>query len=293
MTAASLRSLFCLLISGIAADVAVSSVYMWSPFGYLTGSQCAQLEGGDIVTSEELAAELSRFNSPPDDAKPRNHHLVVQTSDRPEALLAFVYQKASLLNTDTSALRLIEEYLDSSKSCASVPFVDVRSTMSESLQSATRGDPRAQVLSLQLEQSNCGAILAQLQDSHLFGNGVTDLVQLRTDHKLDGECVRNLTALAIAMSKGRLVLAVTAEATKIITDIPCEMLLPHSRVLLQTIPGLPTAPGALQYISTPILMGLMLAFVLLLFLFIGITCLLSIDAPQRFATESLPVPKEY
>jgi len=150
----------------------------------------------------------------------------------------------------------------------------------------------------------------QIRDNaELFGNDATDLLTLRPMNgiPLDSGCVKRIIELVSSKTKNNVVFTFSAdEPTQIITDFSSDAVQSQQlyslerdekkiRSLLDTNGGVArnATPGALQYISTPILTGLMLSFVLLIFLFIGVGCLMSIDAPQRFATEALPVPKEY
>jgi len=185
------------------------------------------------------------------------------------------------------------------------------SGLSKTLSNSLGLNHKAQVVSYQLGASNCGAISTQIRDnSELFANGVTDLLTLRPEgDSLDVGCVKRIIELVSAKTNNHVVFTLSAdEGSTIITDFSNEAVQSHQfyslnrddkklRSLLETdgpaAPRNATTPGALQYISTPILTGLMLGFVLLIFLFIGVGCLMSIDAPQRFATEALPVPKEY
>jgi len=236
----------------------------------------------------------------------------VSPANRPEAVLSFFYPQLGKTKAGhASAVELLEETLGSSKSCVSAPFVEMESgSLSKTLSNSLGLNPKAQVVAYQLGASNCGAILMQIRDNaELFGNDATDLLTLRSvdDTPLDSGCVKRIIELVSSKTKNNVVFTLSAdEPTQIITDFPSEAVQSHQlysaredkkiRSLLETDDGKPkttATPGALQYISTPILTGLMLSFVMLIFLFIGVGCLMSIDAPQRFATEALPVPKEY
>jgi hypothetical protein len=285
-----------LLVSGIGAEVAVAPVFMWSSVGYFTGSQCTRQEVDSIVSAEELGWAVKHLIGTPQKGMEHNplQSLVAPASDRPEAVLAFVYSKPSILNADIQTT-LVEEYLQT-KPCLSVPFVDMgKTTSAQALTAAIRTNPQAQVVDLQLG-SSCDSVLASLGGSSLFSNGVTDLVLVHVSGKVEGSCAKKVIELASSKAD-RLIFAMTAESQSMVTDLPCEIdpaWHGASRMLLEdTIKATNTTAGRLQYISTPILMGLMLMFVMLMFLLIGVSCLMSIDAPQRFATESLPVPKEY
>jgi len=286
----SLHSLFALLLvlTGVGAEV-VAPLFMWSPHGYFTHSRCQQREFGEVVSSDDLASGIPGLGASSRGQGALNS--LVHDSSKPEAIVAFVYSKGELSH-DVSTRGLIEELLASSTSCVSIPFVEARKDLTQSLTSAVQGSAQAQVLSL--GSSTCDAVLDQLRAASLFSNGATDLIILQQP---DGSCVKRVIEL-VTSKQQRVVFAATEEPTTIVTEVSCEVeprKYRSSRVLLedQVAPPTNSTSAPLQYISTPILMGLMLAFVLLLFLFIGVGCLMSIDAPQRFATEPLPVPKEY
>jgi len=294
----SVSSMFSLLLlmNGIGADVAVAPLFMWSPRGYFTRSQCAQWEVGEVVSAEDISGAVRRLAGATADVQQSPlSDVVASSSDVPEAVVAFVYPKLSTLTKDVQVLQLVEGYLENSASCVSMPFVDAQKTISQTITSALRFNRKAQDFSLQLG-SDCDATMGYIRGSGLLSNGVTDLVVVRTDGMGDGACMKRIIELVAAQSEEKVVLALTAEPTSIVTDVSCEIDEPlrSSRVLLQmSPPNNSTSPGVIQYISPPILTALMLSFVLLMFLLIGVSCLLSVDAPQRFATESLPVPKEY
>jgi len=268
------------------------------------------------VSSSEVGASFRMLGKAGSQSKGSNalsEAFAKASPKRPEAVLSFFYpQLGQTRPGQASAVQLLEEVLGSSQSCVSVPFVELESTsLSKALSNSLGLNPKAQVVAYQLGSSNCGAILMQIRDNHeLFGNEATDLLTLRPQgDSLDNACVKRIIELVSAKTNNNVVFTLSAdEATTITTDFPSEAVQSHQffslnrddkklRSLLETdglkAPGNVTTPGALQYISTPILTGLMLGFVLLIFLFIGVSCLMSIDAPQRFATEALPVPKEY
>jgi hypothetical protein len=235
----------------------------------------------------------------------------VSPANRPEAVLSFFYPQLGKTKAGhAAAVQLLEETLGSAQSCVSAPFVEVSTSLSKTMSNSLGLNPKAQVVSYQLGDTNCGAILMQIRDNdELFGNDATDLITLRpqNDSPLDTGSVKRIMELVSAKTKNNVVFTFSAdEPTTIITDFPSEAVQSHQlysvghekkmRSLLEgdgKTPKVAITAGALQYISTPILTGLMLSFVLLIFLFIGVGCLMSIDAPQRFATEALPVPKEY
>jgi hypothetical protein len=270
----------------------------------------------ETVSSSDVAAGMRRLCKAGPQKGGSNVFLdyFAQSSpaNRPEAVLSFFYPQLSKKATRASAVQLLEDTLGSSRSCISAPFVNVESSsLSKTLSNSFGLNPKAQVLSYQLGSSNCGAILVQIRDNaDLFSNDATDYLTLRSqdDTTLDVGCVKRIIELVSSKSKNNVVFTLSAdEPTQIITDFPSEAVQAHQlysmentdkkiRSLLETgtdVPRNDTTPGKLQYISTPILTGLLLSFALLIFLFIGVGCLMSIDAPQRFATEALPVPKEY
>lgn len=313
------QTVLCVLLVGVSATVSSVPLFMWSPMGYFADSKCTEQEVMGSVSSSDVAASMRRLGKVGSQAKGSSSALLNafskdSSTDRPEAVLSFFYpQLGKTKHGHAAALQLLEETLKSSKSCVSAPFVEVDSgSLSKVLSNSLSLNPKAQVVSYQLGSSNCGSILMQIRDNaELFGNGATDLLALRPqdDSALDSECAKRIIELVSSKTKNNVVFTFSAdEPTQITTDFPSEAVQLHQlftekklRSLLDDneMPRLSnssnniTSPGALQYISAPILTGLMLGFVLLIFLFIGVGCLMSIDAPQRFSTEVLPVPKEY
>jgi len=309
------QTTLCFLVAGVSATISSVPLFMWSPLGYFSESRCTEQELSGSVNSGDVAAAMRRLGKAGAQSKGSSSVLVealakTSPADRPEAVLSFLYPQLNQAKPGfASAVQLLEESLGSAQSCVSAPFVQVESSsISKTLSNSLGLNPKAQVLAYQLGASNCGAILMQIRDNaELFGNGATDLLTLRPQAgaELDSQCVKRIMELVSAKTNNNVIFTASAdEPTQIITDFPSESVHSHQlyslerdnklRSLLETQgPQNVTTPGALQYISTPILTGLMLSFVLLIFLFIGVGCLMSIDAPQRFATEALPVPKEY
>jgi len=314
------QSVLCFLWAGsVSATVSSVPLFMWSPLGYFSGSNCLERELEGAVSSVDVAASMRRLGKAGSQAKGSSNALLesfaqVSPANRPEAVLSFFYPQLGKTKAGhASAVQLLEETFGSSKSCVSAPFVEVESgSLSKTLSNSLGLNPKAQVVAFQLGASNCGSILMQIRDNaELFGNEATDLLTLRSsdDTPLDSSCVKRIIELVSSKTKNNVVFTFSAdEPTQIITDFASEAVQSHQlyslnrddkkiRSLLETTEGEAPRnnanPGALQYISTPILTGLMLGFVLLIFLFIGVGCLMSIDAPQRFSTEALPVPKEY
>jgi len=313
-----LQTVVCFLLAGsVSASISSVPLFMWSPLGYFSGSKCTDQELSGAVSSSDVAAGMRRLGKAGSQAKGSSSALLdsfvtVSPANRPEAVLSFFYPQLGKAKAGhAAAVQLLEEALGSSKSCVSAPFVEVEGSLSKTFSNSLGLNPKAQVVAYQLGASNCGSILMQIRDNaELFGNDATDLLTLRSldDTPLDSGCVNRIIQLVSSKTKNNVVFTFSAdEPTQIITDFSTEAVQSHQlfsldhnqkkiRSLLETDGGVPsntTTPGALQYISTPILTGLMLSFVMLIFLYIGVGCLMSIDAPQRFATEALPVPKEY
>jgi len=311
-----LQTVLCCLMGSVFAAVSSVPLFMWSPLGYFSESRCTEWEVDDRVSSSDVAAGLRRLVKAGSQSRDNSNAFLDYFSqsspaNRPEAVLSLFYpQLGKAKATHSSATQVLEEALGASPSCIAAPFVNVDSgSLSKTLANSLGLNPKAQVLSFQLDGSNCGSILVQIRDNaDLFSNDATDLLTLRSadDQPLDTGCVKRIMELVSAKTKNNVVFTVAAdEPTQIITDFPSEAVQTHQwysldrqddkkiRSLLEEGARNTTTPGALQYISTPILTGLLLSFVLLIFLFIGVSCLMSVDAPQRYATEALPVPKEY
>jgi len=307
----------CCLVGNVYASVSSVPLFMWSPLGYFSQSKCTEWEIDQWVSSSDVAAGLRRLVKAGSQSKESSNSLLEyftpsSPANRPEAVLSLFYPQLSPGHLGhASATQLLQETFASSPSCVSAPFVTVDGSLSKTLANSLSLNPKAQVLSYQLGPSNCPSILVQIRDNvDLFSNDATDLLTLRSsdEHPLDRECVKRIIELVAAKTKNNVVFTVSAdEPTQIVTDFPSEAVQTHQlfstdhgedkkiRSLLEgggTVRAT-NSTGALQYISTPILTGLLLSFVLLIFLFIGVGCLMSVDAPQRFATEPLAVPKEY
>lgn len=309
----SFQTVLCLLFTGsVFGSISSVPLFIWSPLGYFREGKCTEQEVTDVVTASDVAAGMRRLGKAGAQTKGGSNMLLDSfatstPASRPEVVLSFFAPHLGKTKPGyASTVELLEETFGSAKSCVSAPFVEVEAGLSKTLSNSLGLNPKAQVVTYELGASNCGTILMQIRDNaELFGNDATDLLTLRSEDNtpLDGSCVKRIIELVSSKAKNNVVFTFsTDETTQLTTDFGGDYIAQSQllyslnnddrRSLLDD--AAPNAtPGKVQYVSTPILTGLLLSFVLLIFLFIGISCLMSIDAPQRFAIEALPVPKEY
>lgn len=306
----SFQTVLCFLLAGsVFGSISSVPLFIWSPLGYFREGKCTEQELTD-VTASDVAAGMRRLGKAGSQMKGGSNMLLdsfatSSPASRPEVVLSFFTPQLGKTKPGyASTVQLLEDTFGSAKSCVSAPFVEVESGLSKTMSNSLGLNPKAQVVTYQLGASNCGNILMQIRDnSELFGNDATDLLTLRSEDNtpLDGACVKRIIELVSAKTKNNVVFTLSSdEPTQIITDFESEAVqsqlysLNSDKQMRSLLDATKNAtPGKVQYVSTPILTGLLLSFVMLIFLFIGVSCLMSIDAPQRFATEALPVPKEY
>ena len=306
------QTLLCFLLTGsVFGSISSVPLFIWSPLGYFRESKCTEQELTDVVTASDVAAGMRRLGKAGTQAKGSSNMLLdsfasASPASRPEVVLSFFAPQLGKTKPGyASTVQLLEDTFGSSKSCVSAPFVEAESGLSKTSSNSLGLNPKAQVVTYQLGASNCGTILMQIRDnSELFDNDATDLLSLRSEDNtpLDAACVKRVIELVSSKTKDNVVFTFsTDEPTQLITDfgvpaIPSQLYssMNSDDRKMRSLLDLPKAtPGLVQYVSPTILTALILSFVLLIFLFIGVGCLMSIDAPQRFATEALPVPKEY
>lgn len=309
----SFQTVLCFLFTGsVFGSISSVPLFIWSPLGYFREGKCTEQELTDVVTASDVAAGMRRLGKAGAQTKGGSNMLLdsfatATPASRPEVVLSFFAPQLRKTKPGyASTMELLEDTFGSAKSCVSAPFVEVDTGLSKTLSNSLGLNPKAQVVTYELGASNCGTILMQIRDNaELFGNDATDLLTLRSvdDTPLDGSCVKRIIELVSSKAKNNVVFTFsTDESTQITTDFGSEVA--QSQLLyslnsderqMRSLLDVPSnaTPGKVQYVSTPILTGLLLSFVLLIFLLIGVNCLMSIDAPQRFATEALPIPKEY
>jgi hypothetical protein len=222
---------------------------------------------------------------------------VATSAKQPEVVLALIAaemssstalrQAGAFGGVQSSTFAFVKESLKAAKSCLSVPYLQSDAT--------TKVLTDAAVTTVKLGASgvSCTSLMAELATHAAeFTNGKTELFTLNTEG-VDATCLTQLVADVSARTKGSFVALFTAEKSDVaemILSKPTALIVENEARQLLSVQPLNTG---LLYVNAPILSGLFLAFMMLFFVWVGVSCLMSIQAPARFATVPLPVPKEY
>jgi len=254
------------------------------------------------------------------------------TQTKPEVIVAFVYDHLSsgevavesgsyahnTLNQQSSyPLSNIKRTLSESQSSLSIPYL-LMEKMSTSLVNVISLKPNSKTIATYMENkkgsvSGCDALLTELQEAeeiNLFNNGITDLVLLHYHHQKDTEnCMSRVLSLVAEKSQNSYMALLSADSSQ----YPVQMVFgDHTPVtettLVQIQPTLFVSyntsssssqiaagyPGVLLANSSS-MFAVLLSLFLIFVLFMGVSCVTSIESPPRFPApyQTLPVSKEY
>jgi len=294
----------------VRAQVSSVPLLVWSSQQHFTNSD-ADWEVPAVVDVQDVAEILLHLGTvglQPDSNALLEYVVEPSSPSRPEVLVSFVFQKESSASalqeagafsgTQAPVFEFLQRALRAAKSSLVVPFLRTNNqAISQVLSSALAS---ANGTTVKLEGGTCEAILSGLA-SHdaIFHNGATDLLLIQP-HSLDGACMdRILTAVTSLSRPGHMLALFTADSTgapPVVTTFVGEEVgrLAQRRLLASAAMNASTTTiVGIQYVNAPILAGLALSFLMLIFLWVGVSCLMSIQAPVRFASQALPVPKEY
>lgn len=313
-----------LTFTACVADISSVPLFMWSPRRFFTDSSCVDKEASNVFSASDVGGGVRRLSKiGPQSTREENallkHFSDNAPSNRPEVIMAFIYPTLSSATASRAAgaylsdsvqapaFKYLGSALGSAASCISAPYVDVTGEkLSTTLEAAVTADSKSSIVSVTLaDESSCAAAASMIKaKSTLFTNQATDLIIVRAgSHKdFDNGCMQTLIGLVGAATQDNFVALLSADdAPELVTDFSSPALQAHMDFTMQQTLGSSRALLAtdsatnvpLYYVSTPIVMGLGVMFTFLIFLWIGIGCLMSVESPQRFASEGLPVVKEY
>jgi len=153
------------------------------------------------------------------------------------------------------------------------------------------------------DSSSCSNVVGQVSGTAgVFDNGVTELFVVRSTSPAATEaCLSDMTSAVNQRTGGNYMAMVTSETTasRAAATMATESLQSastrfHSMASLYANTTDLTYYGP-KYITPDIVMGLLVVAILLIILFVGMCCVMSIESPLRFATPSqkLNIGKEY
>lgn len=249
-----------------------------------------------------------------------SRHLASSIST-PEVVVAFVFDKLgseefSRLSgaydaSHSGSLDQLKKSLQTSTSSivAEYFYPDGHRVMSDALiQLTSSGARRAKVISVRPSSSSVDAIINNLRDeSSIFSNGVADLilVQFENADNMIGKdaLIQQILSFVAENSKGNFVSILTANAASANVQLEFPSGERHARVF--SMPSLLSVSATSsnsssnstytgpQYITSTILLGLLISGFLLFVLFIGINVVTSVESPVRFPRKNFVVKKEY
>jgi len=293
--------LLALLVALGSASKSPVPVFFWS------GQRSFSLdhgETGESLESQDLANALKQIVNP-SERLPSKLDQHISLEGAPEVVVAFV---ASQWDSRQLEKLPLKDLLSHSTSSLVAPYLYSEGRVSDALGGALATAP-SRVIAAQLSGnrktrgtlSGCDALMASLHENEqIFSDGLTQLV-LTTFNKYDGPtgaCIRRVNEYIKSQTDRYVGLVSADDAKPIYTEFAEEesTASPGGRRLLQlkasNTSSTYTGP---QYVTPSILFGVLLSFFLIFVLWMGVSCLMSVEGPVRFAyqhpTHSLT--KEY
>jgi len=285
-------SLLCLLLPIVAGTTSIP-LFLWSSKGYFSGRVQNVQETPTINDINTSLLKLTGASSLPETKIAK---YTVDSASKPELIVAYVLPELSSTLSQSDCLNTgdLQSILEKSESSLVFPYVhlDESRTLSQSL-----------LLTSERIDANCEDLVNSL-NADIFGNGKTELVVANV-RAGQASCLTQLDSYIAEQSKGNFIGLLSGEVpTAIKTEyISAPAMLETSddsfahtfntAALSETLDANITSSQSVEYVTPDIMTGLLVSLILLIILFGGLTCLLSIESPVRYGTQRLVLAKEY
>lgn len=288
---------------GLASSSPVPA-FLWSGESLFKGS-C--LEGGSNLhlSANDLVQGLQSFEKGKDAQMPLSLQQYTNINkEGVQTIVAFMFSEidqsqlskvtGAYANGNTNA-HYLKDMLQKSKSCLTVPSIDyaVDTTLSAAL--AANGKSTSLKLEGASPKEACRALMSNLK-SRSFSSSETDILLINVEKadNLNGECVQQVLSYVQQKSTSYLAL-VSADKVSCGVKLNFAEGAHNQRSLLSSPVGAskvyPYYTGP-QYISGPILFGLLMGFFFISILLFVVSMMSSIQSPPRFPVVPLQIARE-
>jgi len=304
-------SLFAVTVWSLSSPV---PLFLWTGENYFPINH---VELTNAISLEDLESSLVEV------AK------TASSTTAPEVLVAFLAEKmgssdiaqlGAAYTTDTSQDKLpaLKELLTSQNSFVA-PHVytngeKTSNVLSRAVQSVSTYSASGQIIKFNLQNNNCDALLNTLESNSVCSNGALDLVLVSfSDYQAQqvDQCLQRVQTSLNSKCQQRYISLLSAEETNepkrtFLTERVENDLLSftqpsfttvsaytNKRTLFAAVNGTTPVFVGPQYMSSAILFGILLGFVLLFFVWQGVSQLTSIQTPVRFSHTKLQLSREY
>lgn len=279
----------CLVVTG-----ATTPLFIWGSSSHFSGSECSRV---DTITSTLSANDLTNGVRGVLEGKQASmgSELVNKDSAKPATVLSFVVdglttpQAAQLLGAYStspveppSSLAFVQKALDSSTSCVSAPFLRTEQPVATVLANAAPTGTTLLVARVE-KGDNCDDVVSMLKTKTSAGSEANlIIVQVADVSAIEGQCMETISNLLKAVTQDKFVVTFSGQSG----DAPKRRLL-EGRVLAAS-----TVTGVL-YTGPTMVFGIFFMWFFFFFVYIAISCMMSIETPNRFASKGLVIAKEY
>jgi len=297
---ARLALALALLVFGAVIVAAESSIplFLWSGSQIFIGGHNVDARVQSPSSLDSLFSALLSAGENP----------ALLSSQSPEVVVALVTPTLGTGASSASELSNLQSTVADARSSLSLPY---SRAISAALSPALATAPGAQTIRAKLghEDDACESLLSRLAGdkfASIYRNGKTDAIVIKAQSVAAADaCVSRVSDLVNQLTAGQFVALFSAEAADV--HVATEFPSPRQSVPLFStmaafrplaVPPLPPFTNTTiyygpQYITANILIGLLCALLVIVTALCGVSCLMNIKPPLRFATQRLNVGREY
>jgi len=311
----------CLTVAmSVQAGVSTVPLFLWSSQKHFSGSRCSDWEVPQVLSVQDLSSSVSFLAQGASPVTPLSKFMS-KTAENPEAVIALVYHSlctaeaaqtsgAYSSTKQAAPLSFLKDVLSQSESCVAAPYMTTtQNLVSQELSQAVAAG-KGQVVALEVsDKHDCHDVLAALAEHHhLFANGATDMFIVKSarpgkastkcfEQVLEhvSEATQNWVSLVTADSASHEVTTSFDSEKRRLLESPVTFDFNEVHTADNLSQNLAADPIDIDNVKqyTEIVFALFIGFFMILFLIVGVSCLMSVETPMRFPTKNLGISKEY
>jgi len=239
--------------------------------------------------------------------------------DKPEIIVAFVIPQISsgMLSHDLGAYsqsqpsHTLKSIIGGSTSFLSVPYTTGSKLSDELIEVVSHGSGQAEVI----DKSDCNNVLINFQKQQgsgsLLSNGITDLVIIQSNNNQNAyQCMQQLLQYIDINTNGHYLSLLTSDSAppmKLVVESKKNLATERSAAspvsFVQSFESTDASKatstlilpltGYVAFASPTSMLVVLLSVFLIFVLLIGVSFVISIESPPRFAIAPMQIPKEY
>jgi len=292
-----------LAVAALANDITPVPLVMWSGNHHFASSHAQVAEGVNSNDLECMMHALYKDTSSCQDAKLSRQ--VQSAAAAPSVMVAFVFDTMGtqeFSHIHTGRMQQTKESIERAQSAVSAPYLYASVSPLETMRTVAQAQQMS-IVDFQFKHDQQQSIVARIKEDPALHNALITVRFEASSRTADMDAVmRHIVDAVASRAHGNFVAVLTAERASHIQVIFPSDAHHASRVLLSSNELFASATAGVaknsslvgpKYITSNILLGLVMVAFLLLVLFVGINVITSIEEPVRFPRRHLHVKKEY